>query len=288
LAACPSVLYFHENQFAYPRSIKQQDIVSAQITSVYSALASDKILFNSEYNRHSFFDGALSLLKKMPDHLNAAKVYERLAQRSEVLPVPVQMPQISSLKPTAKDNAVPELIWNHRWEYDKCPDRLLLLVEELLKRDMAFTLHIVGQQFRQRPKEMEVIAQKLGSRLGRFGYIPDTTEYQQLLARCDFVLSTALHDFQGLSVLEAVAAGCQPLLPNRVAYTEQYPTAFLYKSLIDSPAKEARSAADLIERLINADKADYKPPRISAFSSEKLIPKYRACFESVRMSRPSH
>lgn len=135
---------------------------------------------------------------------------------------------------------------------------------------------------------MDLIAEKLGSHLGEFGYIADTVEYHQLLARCDFVLSTALHDFQGLSVMEAVAAGCQPVLPNRVAYTGQYATSFLYESDIKLPANEARSAVNLLERLINTDKADYKPPRIGAFSSEKLIPKYRACFESVRMSRPSH
>ena len=39
------------------------------------------------------------------------------------------------------------------------------------------------------------------------GLIERKEDYRALLAEADVVLSTAIHDFQGLSVLEAVAAG---------------------------------------------------------------------------------
>ena len=40
--------------------------------------------------------------------------------------------------------------------------------------------------------------------------------------KSDFVVSTSLHDFQGLSILEAVSRGCLPLLPKRVVYPEYF------------------------------------------------------------------
>jgi hypothetical protein len=42
------------------------------------------------------------------------------------------------------------------------------------------------------------------------------------------VVSTALHEFQGLSVLEASQAGCLPLVPDRLCYPEMYPADCRY------------------------------------------------------------
>ncbi len=47
-------------------------------------------------------------------------------------------------------------------------------------------------------------------------------------ARKLIVVSTAWHEFFGISVIEAVRAGCRALLPRRLSYPELFPKEFLY------------------------------------------------------------
>ena len=47
LAQIPSVLYFHENQFAYPKSQAQHASIEPQMVNLYAALSADKVIFNS-------------------------------------------------------------------------------------------------------------------------------------------------------------------------------------------------------------------------------------------------
>ena len=51
LARTPSLLYFHENQFAYPAGRSRHAPLEAQMVSLYSALAADQLAFNSAWNR---------------------------------------------------------------------------------------------------------------------------------------------------------------------------------------------------------------------------------------------
>ena len=46
-----------------------------------------------------------------------------------------------------------EVVWNHRWEYDKGPERLLAVVKRIYEEKLNCRLHIVGQQFKQAPEE---------------------------------------------------------------------------------------------------------------------------------------
>ena len=53
-----------------------------------------------------------------------------------------------------------------------------------------------------------------------WGYADDRSTYQQLLGAADIVASTADHEFFGIGIVEACAAGALPLVPNRLAYPE--------------------------------------------------------------------
>lgn len=263
LAAVPTYLYFHENQFDYPLSdhqkhSAQKHSLEPKMVQLYSALAADRLLFNSAYNRDTFIAGVKDLLQKMPDEVPLG-VAEQLAAKAQTLPVPLEDHCYSpspELQPSPHSKpAIPqrplEIVWNHRWEYDKGPQQLLEVLQ-MLPPELALKVHIVGQKFRRSPTEFEHILTLLEQNqwLGTWGYVDSEVAYRQLLRQSDVVLSTALHDFQGLSVLEAVAAGCIPLVPLRLAYRELFEPRWCYPGELDSPSA-LQACAELIQEYCN-------------------------------------
>ncbi len=245
LANTPSLLYFHENQFEYPQSDKQNKSIEPQMVNLYSALAAEQLVFNSEFNRTSFFKGCDELMAKLPDY-TFNDLSQRLYKKSSVIPVPISDALFSLPLSHHEKNTPLKLIWNHRWEYDKGPDRLLRFLKELESRSIDFEINIVGEKFRKVPCEFEQIKSHFSEQINYFGYIDNIDDYWALLSQCDVVLSTAIHEFQGVSVMEAVAAGCLPLVPNRLSYSELINEHYRYDSDLKCPEKEAISAVDLL------------------------------------------
>lgn len=248
LARTPCLLYMHENQFAYPDSGQQHSSAEPRMVNLSSAVAADRVLFNSAWNRRSFLDGARNFLDRMPDALPNGLV-TGLGKKSRVLPVPIGDHLFESSSRRLQSDC-PHLLWNHRWEYDKAPDRLLLLLDALADMGQDFRLSVVGEQFRKSPDACGQIRQRHEARILHWGFLPDRAEYDRLLGQADVAVSTALHDFQGLSVLEAMASGCMALAPDRLAYPEYVPASQLYASHENDPGAEARAAAETLTRLL--------------------------------------
>ena len=249
LAAIPTLVYFHENQFAYPQRSLQFSSVEPQMLNLYTALAADTIAFNSAYNRDTFLQGVEQLLAKMPDQVPAGIVC-RLAERSLILPVPVAC--AGSSHRTAVSAGPLQLLWNHRWEYDKAPERLFAALKRLLAQPVDrhlhdLQLHIVGQQFRQSPPVFAQMKTWLDRHhpgvVKHWGYLASQRDYRRLLGQADVVISTAVHDFQGLAVIEAVAAGCIPAVPDRLCYGEWFAQRYRYHSSPQQPEQEADALA---------------------------------------------
>ncbi|WP_111640731.1 tRNA-queuosine alpha-mannosyltransferase domain-containing protein [Marinimicrobium alkaliphilum] len=283
LASIPTVLYFHENQFAYPVRQTQLSPVEPQVISLYSALCADRVLFNSPYNSQSFFEGCEALLNRLPDQVPEG-VVDQIKAKSAVIPVPLADHCFTDK--TSSETCF-SLVWNHRWEYDKGPERLLSLLRTYFARPNApaLNVHVVGQQFRQQPPAFAAVAELLEQHraLGRWGYVEGAGEYRQLLARSHGVLSTAVHDFQGLSVLEAVAAGCIPLVPARLAYPDWFAEPWCYASHLEHPEREAEAAAEQLYRRACQWYSGTLPsePSVAALSWEALEPEYRRCLSAV-------
>jgi len=276
LAGVPCLLYMHENQFAFPTSSRQHSSAEPQTVNLYSAIAADGILFNSAWNRDSFLEGAWQFLDKMPDGVPDGLI-AGLRKKSRVVPVPIE-DHLFVTREKAPDWQCPHLLWNHRWEYDKGPDRLLGLLEELERREQPYRLSVVGESFRRYPRVFDDIRERFGHRLQHWGFLEQRADYDQLLADADIVLSTALHDFQGLSMLEAMASGCVALAPDRLAYREYVPADNLYASHENDPEREARAAADGLEQLLARQPMPVQP---DAWRASELKGHYHDLFESA-------
>ena len=134
LAAIPTVVYFHENQFAYPEQHERKEYQNYKFTNLYTALAADRVLFNSRYNMNTFMEGAEGLLSVMPDHVPKG-IVKAVQDRSEVLPVPLEEGSfIASSRPPGGPLVV---VWNHRWEHDKAPERLFEALYQLQEREIS-------------------------------------------------------------------------------------------------------------------------------------------------------
>lgn len=287
LARIPTLMYFHENQFAYPAGSHQVASVEPQMISLYAALCADTLVFNSEFNRTTFLRGVEDLLRRLPD-----KVPEGLVQilrgSSQVLPVPLSESHFTS---SVKNAQTLQIVWNHRWEYDKGPERLLAMLKiffamrKTQKVSCHFILHVVGQQFRQEPAAFAEIRRLLEEHqaLGQWGYLEDKDVYRQLLSASHIVISTALHDFQGLAVLEAVASACVPLVPARQAYPEFVPADYCYPDDLDNPGREAEMMAQGLLALVNKFDAGCFPsaPPIEQLSWSQLAEKYEQLLRSL-------
>ncbi len=235
LSQIPNLLYFHENQFDYPTNTRQQGLLEIQLTSIYSALVADQLVFNSAYNRDGFLQGVADFTAKMPDGVPCTLNTE-LQAKTIVLPVPI-MDDCQPGSGTANDEL--QVVWNHRWEHDKGPDTLLEVLRLSTTHNIKF--HILGQQFRTTPEAFNTIKNEHQHQCLNLGYITSRAEYIKILKTADVVLSTAHHDFQGLSMLEGVACGCAPVAPNRLVYPELYPPSSLYPSTPKQPQQEAQA-----------------------------------------------
>lgn len=287
LGRVPSGLYFHENQFAYPASAQQRFAVEPQMVSLYSALAADRLLFNSHYNMTTFLSGVGDLLKKLPDAVPEG-VVETLQGKAEVLPVPLFRPETPVIPPetplfrhetpmASRPDGPLQVVWNHRWEYDKGPERLLAAVQSL-PAHLPLQFHVLGQRFRKYPPEFDTLERLLQSRgwLGCWGYLDDVARYNRLLGQAHLVISTAHHDFQGLAVLEAVARGCIPLVPDRLAYPEWFAPCWRY------PNGEGETAAmcERIETLVRVRPAAGTVD-VSSLYWDNLGPCYRSVLTQI-------
>ena len=273
IAQIPTAVYFHENQFDYPRSEEAFASIEPQLLNIYTALSGDLLIFNSEYNRSSLLAGAEELLHRFPDQVPKG-ICREIADKSVILPVPLES---SVFLPEVQKAERPTYVWNHRWEYDKGPDILYAALRRFGRQGIPYTLHVVGQQFRRQPAEfahIKKLLEKQGA-LGAWGFREDPQEYRQLLAESHAVVSTARHDFQGLSVLEAVAAGCQPLVPDSLAYPEWFGRGgWGYSEDIESCAANLSAAMTRCARAVTAGEPR-RIPDVSHLNWAALTQDYR-------------
>ncbi len=241
-ARLPAVAYFHENQLTYPvRQDDPRDLHFAY-TNMTTALSANAVWFNSAFHRDDFLNALRELLARMPDypHLDAV---DRIADKSIV-----RSPGIAPAAARSERPGGPmHILWAGRWEHDKNPEDFFAAVRTLAGSGVNFRLGVIGEQFKDSPEVFGQARLEFAGAIDHWGYQPTREKYEAVLQWADVIVSTANHEFFGLGVVEAVAAGAYPLLPDRLAYPELL-------DLLNRPQMREYfydgSAADLASKLI--------------------------------------
>ena len=277
----PVVTYFHENQITYPWSQDDPDIQLKRDNhygwiNYISCISSDYLLFNSEFHRSNFISSLPGFLKQFPDGGLQGSI-ESIEKKSSLLPIGLHLKDL--VKAPKSQNQIPTILWNHRWEYDKNPDQFFQSLFQLKEKNLDFKLIVAGESYKKYPRIFDEAKEKLADRIVHFGYAKDKCVYHELLLKSDILPVTSNQDFFGISVIEAIAAGCIPILPNRLAFPEHLDEdeyQFLY---FDTTEELTEKIANFIDQkpIISSELRDY----ILKYDWDIVAPQYDAYFENL-------
>ncbi len=220
----PVVLYLHENQLFYPPAPGQRADDSLPIVNWLGMAAADEVWFNSAFQRDGLLTALPGLLERSPDQSHTPWL-ESVSSSCRVVPVGVELADIPVRQAGQPVPAEPLVVWNQRWDHDKNPQAVVNALVRLADEGVPFRVALAGQNTRIDPREMTGARDALGERVVQFGHLP-RAGYVDLLAAADVVVSAAHHEFFGIAVVEALAAGAVPVLPDRQSYPEIVPEAW--------------------------------------------------------------
>lgn len=285
-ASCPpSIIYFHENQLTYPLAPGDHMDFQFGFTDITTALAADRIIFNSRTHKDEFFSCLPGFLKMMPE-FQPKWVHGAILHKSDFI-YPGCCFEAGTAVLEEKKEDPPLIIWNHRWEFDKNPGAFFNALDEILKKGLDFRLALLGENFQKVPKDFIAAKKRYKDKILCYGYVESREEYIEWLKRGSIIISTAKQENFGISVVEAVRFGCIPVLPHRLSYPEIIPSCFhgdfLYKN-----------ETELIEKLSHII-SDYEKIRIKckplfdamgSFAWENIIDRYDEELEKLSQGEP--
>jgi glycosyltransferase involved in cell wall biosynthesis len=275
----------HENQMTYPLSPEEEFDPYFGFTNVLSCLSAEAVAFNSEFHRREFFARLPGFLPRLPDY-QPRWVLETIAAKSEVLPLGLDVAAIEARRPERSPSGrahlvphPPRILWNHRWEFDKRPELFFAALEALAAEGVPFSVDVLGESFARRPEVFDVARERLGDRLGRFGYVESREEYLQLLWGADVAVSTASQEFFGIALAEATLCGAHPIAPRALVYEEMYGGSCDRHHLYDDGGLVALLRRTLVEPRPSHDCE--LAQRLRRFDWQSIAPRFDERFESL-------
>ncbi len=261
----PVVLFMHENQLGYPGSELPNKF--AQI-NWQSLSAADLAIFNSKFHLNQLPE----LLPKIG--VEPAQIQE-LTTKSVVGYVGID-PELFEL--STRQGEAPLILFNQRWEEDKRPDVFLEACVQLKSMGYEFELALCGEHYPGRYQVPDLLRERIKFE----GCLPRET-YKQVLAETDIVVSTSVHEYFGVAVAEAIAAGAIPCLPNRLSYPELLPESAIELLYDDNFAAKLRDLLDTLE-VTRIDYQELLRAHLHQFKWEKVALGYDNTFSSLAVS----
>jgi len=236
----PVLLYLHENQLTYPadpaRPGSERD-TSYGFTNLLSCLRAERVVFNSRFHLEELRTAAEELLRRLPRPNPRAELGAKLEDARVVAPG-IELDALP-LGAGGAPGAPLQVLFPHRWEHDKDPRAFLEACLAARAEGARFELLLTGEGRDDGPPGCAAALGELAEAVAHRGHLP-RADYLHLLGSADLVVSSARHEFFGLAVAEALAAGAAPLLPRRLAYPEVLGPTPPAGALYDGPEELVR------------------------------------------------
>lgn len=227
LATTPVALYAHENQVLYPLAPNQRPETDLGLANWRSLLAADAVWWNSGFHRDVLLDALPELLGRQPEPTDP-QALEQVRSQSTVLWPGVDVTGLIAAPRAERE--VPLVVWNQRWDHDKNPHAVFSALAAQASEGVPFELALAGENHGHQGMSDQVRSE-LAGRIVHEGWL-ETDDYRSLLTQADVVISAADHEFFGIALVEAMAAGAVPVLPDRLSFPElvepQWHDAALY------------------------------------------------------------
>jgi glycosyltransferase involved in cell wall biosynthesis len=140
----------------------------------------------------------------------------------------------------------PLIIWNHRWDHDKNFETFFDVLSSLKENNILFSLALLGERFKKTPDIFRQAKAKFKSEIVVFDYVKSRDNYISWLKKGAIVVSSAIQENFGISVVEAVRYGCIPLLPDRLSYPELLPDDLHHKVLYKTKKDFEKKLEDMV------------------------------------------
>ncbi|XP_077584210.1 tRNA-queuosine alpha-mannosyltransferase isoform X2 [Stigmatopora nigra] len=209
LARLKKVLYFHENQLAYPVRKEQHRDFQYGYNQILSCLVADEVVFNSAFNMESFLSSVGAFLHKIPERRPPGDVASLIRPKCRALYFPLRLAHVLG-------------------EHDKNPELFFGTLLKLKEEGLDFRLSVLGESFAQVPEAFSRCRPLLDAHVLHWGFAESREDFLGILRRADVAVSTACHEFFGVAMLEAAHCGCYPLCPKALVYPEIFPAECLY------------------------------------------------------------
>ena len=274
----PVVLYVHENQHTYPRSTQQKRDFHVEWIDFMNTVTADFVIYNSDFHRNSYHQAIGTYINEIPRTRLSPEYWKKRAQERSVTLYPGTDTPNNLSKNTSVNN-VPRIVWNHRWEYDKQPTLFLKTLIQCMDAGYDFEVILLGESTSVPSKECKILIKQLSKRIFHQGYVEYREDYFSLLASGDIIVSTAIQENFGLSIVEAIQCGCFPLLPNRLSYPELIPKEYHSNVLYNTDDELFSRLATILEKKLFSQKGLY--PNLMAHQWENRIDDYDNLFNTL-------